>query len=220
LGPRLSDIRHRKAYFVTIGFNPSKALEAVARARSEGADVVLVTRVDPIEPAERALRTVKEFSKSIGTEVKELMVDPKEVTEVFRISRTMKQYERVKVVIGGGLRIPQAYVLLATIDNWDRIEELKIFDHDTGDEVEIPKWLIPLTTSPERKGKIKTLKTLTTQPQTKEEIALKTGLSIQTTSKYLAFLTKAKLAKKVRPNKYKITPQGNKIKQITQETPT
>ncbi len=210
----MSDIKPL-AYFVTLGFNPSKALEAVAKARSEGAEVVVITRVDPIEPAERALRTVKEFAKSVGTEVKELMINPKEVSEVFRISTEMRRYEGIKVVIGGGLRIPQAYTLLATIDNWERVKELIIFDHDTGDEVTIPKWLIPLTTSPERKGKIRILKTLTEKPQTKEEIAEKAKLSTQTTSKYLAFLTKAKLAKRVRPNKYKITQQGQKIKEIT-----
>ncbi len=208
------------AYIVTLGFNPSKALEAVAKAKNEGAEVIIITRVDPIEPAERALKTVKEFAESVGVKVKELMINPKEVTEVFKISEVMRRYGKIKVVIGGGLRIPQAYVLLATIDNWDRVDELTIFDHDTGDEVNIPKWLIPLTTSPERKGKLRVLTTLTQKPQTKEEIANKAKLSTQTTSKYLAFLTKAKLAKKVRPNKYKITPQGNKIKEITNKPPT
>ncbi len=208
------------AYIVTLGFNPSKALEAVAKAKNEGAEVIIITRVDPIEPAERALKTVKEFAESVGVKVKELMINPKEVTEVFKISEVMRRYGKIKVVIGGGLRIPQTYVLLATIDNWDRVDELTIFDHDTGDEVNIPKWLIPLTTSPERKGKLRVLTTLTQKPQTKEEIANKAKLSTQTTSKYLAFLTKAKLAKKVRPNKYKITPQGNKIKEITNKPPT
>jgi len=203
-------------FFVTLGFNESRALRAVSEARACGGEVVLIVRAGSIEPALRAVRTVKDFAKPLNVGVRVLEVDCGDWCEVFRISRVMSEYERVKVVIGGGLRIPQAYTLLATLNMLDRVEEVTVHDHDTGEEVTIPKWVLSLIASPERKGKLRVLAELSTdKPKSKEEVADAVGLSSQTTSKYLSFLTKAGLVKRVMPNKYRLTKLGEKVKKAS-----
>jgi len=203
----------RVAYFVTLGFNESKALNAVARAGSEGGDVVLIVRVDPIDAAEKAVARVREFAKPLKVSVKVMEVNPKDWVEVIRIAQAMKAYDEVHVIIGGGLRIPQAFTILAALDAWDRVRRLEVHDHDTGDEVVIPKWLVPLIASPERKGKVRVLLALSAEePRTRGDIAARVGLSEQTVAKYLSYLVKAGLAKRVMPNKYRLTPEGERVK--------
>ena len=210
----------RKGYFVTLGFNESKALKAVAEAQREKADVILIVRKEGIKAAQKAVERVKELGRMLEVDVTTYEVDPADWSEPVALAQKMREYWRIHVTIGGGLRIPQAYTILATLDVWDRIEALEVHDYDTGDEVTIPKWLIPILTSPERKGKIKVLKALEEEPKTKQQISAETGLSHQTVSKYLSFLTKAKLAKRVIPNKYKLTSTGQKLKALYTNLPS
>mgnify|MGYP000067655264 CR=1 FL=1 len=204
------------AIFVTVGFNPSKALEAIAKASSRGSDVYLIIRRESIEPALRAVRTVVDFAERLGVNVKVLEIDPSDILEVFRLSSIMSHYDRVNVWVGGGLRVIQAYTLLATLNVIDVVEDIQVFDHDTGDLVSIPKWLVNLVTSPERWGRYRVLAALSNEPKTKDEVVAASGLSEQTVSKYLSFLARAKLAKRVIPNKYRITELGERIKNYIQ----
>jgi len=196
---------------VTLGFNPSKAVGAVTDASREGGDVLVVVRRDPVLAARRAVQDVLNLAESLGVRVEVLEVDPSDWCEVAGISAVMRGYREVRVRIGGGLRIPQAFTLLAAIDNLSRVKELTIHDHDTGDEVSIPVWLPKLLSSPEKSGKLKVLKALALPqptPKTPEEIARDAGLSVGTAMKYVQFLRRAGLVKRVVPDKYKASSEG------------
>ncbi len=211
----------RIGFFVTLGFNESRALRAVADAKQCGGEVVLIVRGDSVEAARKAVRNVKEFAKPLGVHVRVFEVDSRDWCEVIRLARAMDGYDEVHVIIGGGLRIPQAYTLLAALDVWGKVSKLEVLDHDTGEEVTIPHWLIPLITSPERRGKVKVLLALSVEePRTRAEIARAANLSEQTVAKYLSYLNKAKLAKRVIPNKYKLTELGQKLKNLYTQTNT
>jgi len=211
----------RIGFFVTLGFNESRALRAVADAKQCGGDVVLIVRRDSVEAAKKAVKNVRGFAEPLNVHVRVFEVDSRDWCEVIRLARAMDEYDEVHVIIGGGLRIPQAYTLLAALDVWGKVSKLEVLDHDTGEEVTIPHWLIPLITSPERKGKIKVLLALSAEePKTRAEIARATNLSEQTVAKYLSYLNKAKLAKRVIPNKYKLTKLGQKLKNIYTQTNT
>jgi len=202
-------------YFVTLGFNESRALRAVADAKQDGGEVILIVKENPIEAAEKAVKRVKEFAKPVRVPVHVFEVNPLDWCEVIRLARLMNSFNEVHVIIGGGLRIPQAYTLLAALDVWGKVKTLEVLDHDTGEEVIIPNWLIPLVTSPERKGKVKVLLALSADtPRTRAELATATGLSEQTVAKYLSYLTKAKLVKRVIPNKYRLTELGQKLRNL------
>ncbi len=203
--------RERVLYVVTLGFNPSKAVGAVTDASREGGDLLIVVRRDPVLAARRALQEVLNLAESLGVRVDVLEVDPSNWREVARISAAMRGYGEIHIRIGGGLRIPQAFTLLAAIDNLKRVKELMVHDHDTGDEVLIPTWLPKLLSSPEKGGKLRVLKALAfPQPASKtpDEIASETGLSIGTVMKYVQFLRRAGLVKRVMPDKYRASSEG------------
>ncbi len=208
----------RVGFFVTLGFNESRALRAVADAKQCGGEVVLIIKRDPVEAGRKAVNNVISFAKPLGVPVRIIEVNSQDWREVIRLARIMREYDDVRVIIGGGLRIPQAFTLLAALDVWGRVSHLEVHDHDTGEDITIPKWLVPLITSPERRGKVRVLLALSTDtPKTKAELARLTGLSEQTVSKYLSYLIKARLAKKVIPNKYKLTELGQKLKEAYAE---
>ncbi len=202
-------------FFVTLGFNESRALRAVADAKQCGGEVILIVRRDSVKAARRAVSNVKEFATSLGVRVRVFEVDSRDWCEVIRLARVMDKYGEVHVVIGGGLRIPQAYTLLAALDVWGKVKELGVLDHDTGEEVVIPEWLVPLVTSPERRGKVRVLLALSAEePRTRAEVAALANLSEQTVAKYLSYLTKAKLVKRVMPNKYRLTEVGRRVRNL------
>ncbi len=177
--------------------------------------MVLITKERPIEAALRAVEEVLRMARHLGVRVRVLEVGTRDWGEALRIAGEMRRYDSIDVVIGGGLRIPQALTLLAAMDSLDRVSRITVYDHDTGDEVEIPKWLINLLTSPERRGKLRVLKVLSLEEGlTRGEIAFRVGLSEQTVAKYLSFLQRAGLVRRVMPGKYRLTEKGLMVKKL------
>ena len=208
----------RRAWYVTLGFNPGPATEAVVEARQAGGSSIVYLVMGSVggvvdERAEEAAESVEKLGERVGVRVERVVIDPSDPTEVITLYAHMAGNDEVRVYVGGGMRAVTIYALLAALMNKKRLAELRIKELARGISEEVPAWVIDFTTSSEAPGKLRVLMALhDNPPKTPEEVARETGYSVITVSKYLKALKRLGLAKKSGRRRYALTEEGLVIK--------
>ncbi len=202
-----------RAWYVTLGFNPGPAQEAVADARQGKGVVYLVIgslggAVD--ERAEAAAREVEELGRRLGVPVKRLLVDPANPAEVVRLHTHMMTHKEVRVHVGGGMRAVTVYTLLAALMSRKVVAEVKLKELAQGLNLEIPQWVTYLVTTSEAPGIMKVIKALAGGEKPLQEIVEATGFSSITARKYLRTLKRLGLVKRA-GRAYTLTEKGRAV---------
>lgn len=205
----------RRAWYVTLGFNPGPAQEAVADARQLRGVVYLVIgapRGVVDERAERAAREVEDLGKSLGVPVKRILVDPENPAEVVRLHTHMLGSKEVRVHVGGGMRAVTTYTLIAALMSRKVLRELKLKELAQGISLEIPHWVTYLATTSEAAGMMKVIEALARGGEmSPAEVAEATGYAVITASKYLKTLKKLGLVTKSGRTTYRLTEAGAEV---------
>ncbi|HIP65217.1 MAG TPA: CRISPR locus-related DNA-binding protein [Pyrodictium sp.] len=207
-----------RALVASFGFDEKFVVRAIIRHGIGGGDLVVLVTATPTEKTLSAYKYVADIAGKVDARVELYVLGEKVydfttlVVEVKKLLlKLAREYDRVTVLLSGGMRVIVLGLYTAVLALPDEVKERVVVELDTEDRgvrVEIPKEIVWLFKTPELGAKKQLLELIVREPrQTVEQLAKRLGKDESTVRRQLQTLAEQKLVKlEGRPVKPQPTP--------------